>query len=368
MRSKSQSVEILLLGIALFVAMQGFGRTAGGQDSPDAGSQKSAAERDGKPERNQLRPRRRSQNRVGADPARVVHDGRRKRRQRRKAGPQSHDQQALLHGQVRGHSGTMASRDGQQSEPFQGREEPRGPRELGGCPDVHQEAQREVRRVRRDVRPADRGSMGIRLPRGSINAIWFWRQRGRACRVWLVRGQRRRQDASGGRKEAERLGTVRHARQRLGVVRRLVRRGLLQAVAHDRPGRADGRHVARASRRLVERPGALLPLVVPLLPPAVVLRPLLRTCASSAADPRALEMEGDGGGCRGNGLHYRRLSSDNLLRPLGPSASTADRRTPGTPRSKDRGRRPCGNCSRRASPGVAAPKPRPEWPAEHTAL
>ena len=41
MPSKPQSVVILLLGIALFVGMQGFGRTVGGQDSPTADSEKS---------------------------------------------------------------------------------------------------------------------------------------------------------------------------------------------------------------------------------------------------------------------------------------------------------------------------------------
>jgi formylglycine-generating enzyme required for sulfatase activity len=43
MRSKPQSVVILLLGIALFVGLQNSGRTVGGQDSPAAGPEKTDA-------------------------------------------------------------------------------------------------------------------------------------------------------------------------------------------------------------------------------------------------------------------------------------------------------------------------------------
>jgi len=163
---------------------------------------------------------------------------------------------------------------------------------------------------------------------GSSRQYGFRRRGSRTRGIRLVRGQRRRQNASGGREETECLGIVRHARQRLAVVRRLVRWELLQGIAHDRPKRTGGRHVARAARRLVERPGPLLPLVVPLLPPALVLRPLLRR-------PRGVP-----------------LIREHLE----------------TPRSKDRGRQPCGNCSRTVAPGVAAPKPHPGWRAGCIAL
>ena len=126
------------------------------------------------------------------------------------------------------------------------------------------------------VRPAHRGRMGIRLPRRLDFALQLRRSRKEVGRIRLVRRQRRRHDASGRPEEAQRLGIVRHARQRLGVVRRLVRRRLLQQVTSDRPDGTNRSHLARAPRRLVERSRRLLPLVMPLLPAAVVLRLLLR--------------------------------------------------------------------------------------------
>ena len=150
MRSKSPSLEIVRIGIMLFVAMQFGNNVLAGQDSPESAKKPSAeAAAKKKPfekkeisfdlghgvkmEMVLIRP---GSFTMGDD----------KGDERRKAGPQSHDQQAFLHGPVRGHSRAMASRDGQQSQPFQGREEPRRSRQLGSLPDIRQEAQREVRR------------------------------------------------------------------------------------------------------------------------------------------------------------------------------------------------------------------------------
>ena len=149
---------------------------------------------------------------------------------------------------------------------------------------------RKVCRQEGHLLPADRGRMGICLPGGIDLALQFRRSSVRSWRVRLVRGQRGRQDAPGRPEEAERLGTLRHARQRLAVVRRLVRRRLLQELARRRPDRPGGRHVAGASRRLVERPRPLLPPVVSLLPAAVVLRPLLRRAAALPLIGQHLEL------------------------------------------------------------------------------
>ena len=89
------------------------------------------------------------------------------------------------------------------------------------CQQFLKQAQREVRRRGREVLAADRGPMGICLPRGEHDQVLLWRRRRQPWRVRLVRRQLGRQDASGGREKAERLGALRHARKPVPVVRRI---------------------------------------------------------------------------------------------------------------------------------------------------
>ena len=83
-------------------------------------------------------------------------------------------------------------------------------------------------------RLADRGGVGVRLPRGQRSYLRFRRRLRPAGPVRLVRRQLRQEDAPGRQEAAQRLGPVRHARQRGGVVQRLLRPGLLPAQSGQR--------------------------------------------------------------------------------------------------------------------------------------
>jgi hypothetical protein len=105
--------------------------------------------------------------------------------------------------------------------------------------------------------------MGIRLPRGEHDGLKFWRFGGFAGRLRLVRRQFGERYASGGTKEAERLGFVRHAWERVGVVPRLVGLIVLLVVAAGRSaGSSRGLEPGVPGRELVQLAVAL-PFGVP---------------------------------------------------------------------------------------------------------
>ena len=76
---------------------------------------------------------------------------------------------------------------------------------------------------RQDLPPADRGRVGIRLPRRDQDRLLLRRRPRQDRRLRLVRRERR-EAAAGRQEEAQPLGPLRHARQRRRVVPRPLRR------------------------------------------------------------------------------------------------------------------------------------------------
>ena len=100
------------------------------------------------------------------------------------------------------------------------------------CQAVFRKLNAKIRlRGRRKVPVAHRGAVGIRLPGGEHDALLLWGRRVGAGRICVVCRELGRQDASGGREEAERLGALRHARKRMGVVRRI---GMMEVTMRSR--------------------------------------------------------------------------------------------------------------------------------------
>ena len=113
-------------------------------------------------------------------------------------------------------------------------------------------AEREDRRV---LPAADRGGVGVRLPRRRRRPPAEPLDDVRLVQEELAAGQLHRRHVSHGRnEEAERVGPARHARQRHGVDARSVR-ALLRGRAAESDGPVEDAVPARRARRIVERRG-----------------------------------------------------------------------------------------------------------------
>ena len=185
MRSKSLAIEMVLLGIALFIAMRGFGIAVGEQEASDVKPRKSVK---ATPE---------DKKEIGFDLGRGV------KMELVRIRPGS-----FMMGDEKGDSEEKPVHKVTISKPFylgkfevtqeqweavmggnpshfKGAES-RGSCQLGRLPTFIKKLNEKFARLRRHLRPADRGGVGIRLPRGINHAIRFWRQRIRACQVRLV--------------------------------------------------------------------------------------------------------------------------------------------------------------------------------------
>jgi hypothetical protein len=106
-----------------------------------------------------------------------------------------------------------------------------------------------VRFFRRRLPAADRGRVGVRVPRRRDHRLRVWRRPARAGRPRLVQGQRGQGHASGRRQAGQRVGPAGQARQRGGIVPRFLRARLLQ----DQPGAGSARPGHRAEARRARR-------------------------------------------------------------------------------------------------------------------
>ena len=104
------------------------------------------------------------------------------------------------------------------------------------------------------VSPADRGRVGVRLPRRHQDGLLVRRRPRPARRIRLVRRELR-EAAAGRQEEAESVGPLRHARQRVGVVPGPLRRGHLQYISRKR-SRCAGPSCSRRRRNIPTWPGA----------------------------------------------------------------------------------------------------------------
>ena len=128
--------------------------------------------------------------------------------------PQGADHEAFLSGQVRGDAGGVGKGDGEEPELFQGAEESGGERQLGGMPDFPEDTWREVRGAGGELPFADRGTVGVCQSGGKYRQMVYWRKRGGARRVRLVREKLGEDDAPGRREEAQRVGALRRLWER----------------------------------------------------------------------------------------------------------------------------------------------------------
>ena len=276
MRSKPQSRVILLLAIAFFIGMHIYGDPFGGQDSQKTGSQ-NATEKTAK-----------TPNELSFDlghgvkielvliPAGAFMVGDGKGRCRREAGPQSHDQQAFLHRQVRGDAGAMASGDGRAIRAIS------RAREIPSIASVGRLARRSLRSSTRSPPCA---SITFSLP---TEAQWEYACRGGSSTEFGFGNDKSKlnefvsspSNADGtthpvGQKKPNAWGLY----DIHGNVWEWTADwydGAAREVGRHRPAGPQRRLVAGASRRLVGRSRTVLPLVLPLLPPALVLRLRLR--------------------------------------------------------------------------------------------
>ena len=111
--------------------------------------------------------------------------------------------------------------------------------------------------------PADRGRMGICLPRGHQDGLLVRRRSRQARRLRLVCRQQRRKVSQGRPEEAQSLGALRHARQRGRVVPRPVRADRYKQLARQGGRKSVGTGVTKCvsaggARRRLDRRGATL--------------------------------------------------------------------------------------------------------------
>ena len=134
---------------------------------------------------------------------------------------QSDHYEAFLSGQVRGDTGAMGSGDGQQPEPLQGSEEPRGEVRWDDCQAfLISSMRRQVGRVASSYcLPRRNGNMPVE--RGARASFVLGTTRNNLANMHGTM-RTRKQDASCGGEEAEHFWAVRHARERVGVVPGLV--------------------------------------------------------------------------------------------------------------------------------------------------